>query len=150
MFHTQAQLRKYVHYYRLCYENVGVPELVVIQYRKRSNERQKKAANMVNLTQDTFDGAVAQGVTLVDFWATWCGPCKIMGAVLEEQLAPQLEPLGVKVGKVNIEDAPALAARFEVMAIPTLLLFSDGKAVARMTGVQKPQDVLDKVKELKG
>ena len=102
-----------------------------------------------NLTQDTFDGAVAQGVTLVDFWATWCGPCKIMGSIIEQQLAPQLEPLGVKVCKVNIEEAPALAARFEVLSIPTLLFIKDGKAVARMTGVQKPQDVLAEVEKLK-
>ena len=103
---------------------------------------------IVNLTQDTFDGAVAQGVTLVDFWATWCGPCKMMGAILEAQVVPQLELLGVKVCKVNVDDAPVLAARFEVLSIPTLIFFKDGAAVARMEGVQDPRDVVNKVKGL--
>ena len=105
---------------------------------------------IINLTEGAFDNAIANGVTLVDFWATWCGPCKMMGALLEEQVVPQLEGTGVRIGKVNIDDAPALAARFMVTSIPTLALFKDGELKETLVGVQEPQDVVGAVEKLKG
>ena len=106
--------------------------------------------DIINLTEGAFDKAIADGVTLVDFWATWCGPCKIMGELIETQIAPQLEGTGVKIGKVNIDDAPALAARFMVTSIPTLALFWNGELKETLVGVQAPKDVVEMVKRLNG
>ena len=104
---------------------------------------------IVNLTEQAFDKAIAEGVMLVDFWATWCGPCKMMGAILEQQVAPQLEGTGVTIAKVNIDDAPALAARFMVTSIPTLALFKDGELKETLVGVQDPKDVLRDIEKVK-
>ena len=106
-------------------------------------------ATITDLTEETFDATVASGVSLIDFWATWCGPCKLMGAIIESQVAPALGD-DVTVGKVNIEEQPDLAVRFEVLSVPTVIIFKDGEPVETLVGVQKPADLVEKVKKLIG
>lgn len=90
---------------------------------------------MVDLTQETFDARIAQGITLVDFWAPWCGPCRLQTPILES-LAEKTAGKAV-IAKVNVDDYPDLAARFNVRGIPTLILFKAGQPVQQFVGVQK-------------
>ena len=90
---------------------------------------------IVEITQDNFEAEVTQSKlpVLVDFWASWCGPCRMLSPVVDE-LAEQYDGK-VKFGKVNVEEQPRLAMNFSVQSIPTLLLFKDGKAVNKSIGV---------------
>ncbi|MEW6420975.1 MAG: thioredoxin [Deinococcota bacterium] len=88
----------------------------------------------VELTDSNFQSETAQGLTLVDFWAPWCGPCRIIAPVVEE-LASQYEGR-VKVGKLNVDDNPGVSGQYRVMSIPTLILFKDGQPVEGMVGAQ--------------
>ncbi|EDS09504.1 thiol reductase thioredoxin [Anaerotruncus colihominis] len=89
-----------------------------------------------HFSNDTFQSEVLQGSgpILVDFWAPWCGPCKMLGPVIDG-LADELSGKAV-VGKVNIDDEPDLAAKYGVVTIPTIILFKDGQEVNRLVGVQ--------------
>ncbi|MCL2461062.1 MAG: thioredoxin [Defluviitaleaceae bacterium] len=94
----------------------------------------------ITITKSNFDAEVARSdkPVLVDFWAVWCGPCRMLSPVVE-QIAD--ENPAVKVGKLNVDEQPELAAQFGVMGIPTLILFKGGKAVKQMVGVQ-PKPVI--------
>lgn len=96
-----------------------------------------------NITEAGYDEAVKTGKVLVDFWATWCGPCKMQGAFIDQKLVP--EHPEIEVLKVNVDEEPALAARFGVMSIPTLILYKDGQVVDQLVGLTKPDEILAKL-----
>ena len=95
------------------------------------------------LGKDNFNDTIANGVTLVDFWAEWCGPCRMQLPILEEVS----EEIGEKatVGKINVDHELELAQRFGVQSIPTLILFKDGEIVDKMVGVQAKETLVDKI-----
>lgn len=91
-------------------------------------------ANTVEFTDSNFASETGKGLVLVDFWAPWCGPCRMVGPVIEE-LAGEYTGK-VKVGKLNVDDNMRVAQEFRVMSIPTVMLFKDGQPVEVMVGVQ--------------
>ena len=91
--------------------------------------------NVQNITDSNFDEVTASGVSLVDFWAPWCQPCRIQGPILEK-VAEQLGDKA-KICKLNVDENRESAMKFGVTGIPTLLVFKDGKAVEQFVGVQQ-------------
>lgn len=100
----------------------------------------------LHLTKETFEKEVLQSKepVLVDFWATWCGPCKALAPILAD-CSKELEGK-IKIGKVNIDEQEALASEYQVMSIPTLLLFKDGKVVNKSVGLVQKDEILAMVK----
>lgn len=94
---------------------------------------------IVNVTDATFASEVKEGLVLVDFWATWCGPCKMIAPVLEEVSAEMGD--SVKIVKVDVDENQETAGQYGVMSIPTLLVMKDGEIVDKMVGF-KPKEVL--------
>ncbi|HUP85912.1 MAG TPA: thioredoxin [Acidimicrobiales bacterium] len=94
------------------------------------------AANIITLTDENFDEVVKSSTTpvLVDYWAAWCGPCKAIAPILEELSSDWAGR--ITIAKLDVDAAPETARRFEVMSIPTLILFKDGEAEHRMVGAR--------------
>lgn len=100
-----------------------------------------------HFTQDDFEGEVSkyEGKVLVDFWATWCSPCKMMAPIVED-IAREVESSNVKIGKVDVDENPELAVQYEIMSIPTFIVFENGNAVKKLIGMQDKKTLLDLVK----
>lgn len=94
------------------------------------------------LTDDNFEAEVLKSdvPVLVDFYATWCGPCQMMAPIIEE-LAEEMKNAKVKIAKLDVDQAPQTAQKYEVMSIPTFIVFKNGKAEDKMTGMRTKDDL---------
>ncbi|WP_282957914.1 thioredoxin [Abyssicoccus albus] len=100
---------------------------------------------LINATEQNFDENINSGVQLVDFWATWCGPCKMIAPVLEE-VATEMDGKA-NVVKVDVDENQSLAARYEVMSIPTLIVFKDGEPVDKVVGFQPKENLVQVIEK---
>ncbi|UQZ33282.1 thioredoxin [Paenibacillus sp. PK3_47] len=95
---------------------------------------------IVNVSDQTFGNEVeGQGTVVVDFWAPWCGPCKMLAPILDE-LSSELGD-SVKIAKLNVDENPETASRFGVMSIPTLIFFKDGQPVDKVVGLNSKESL---------
>ena len=101
------------------------------------NQQKKGTETMIHFNKETFKQTLSEGkLMMVDFWAEWCGPCQMLGPVIES-LAERYEGR-VVVGKVNTDEEPELAIGYQVSGIPTVIFFKDGKEIDRKVGVMPP------------
>lgn len=98
------------------------------------------SGNLKDITSADFKDTIATGITLVDFWATWCGPCRMLTPVLEK-ISGQMGDK-VSIVKVNVDEAQDLAADFGVQSIPTMILFKDGEQIDKKVGMQTEQNII--------
>ena len=98
---------------------------------------------VTNLNKTDFDRTIKEGVTLVDFWASWCAPCRMQVPILED-LAESIDGQA-KITKVNVDEARTVAEKLGVQAIPTLILFKVGKEIQRFIGVQSKETLIDAI-----
>lgn len=99
------------------------------------------------ITDATFEEETATGVVLIDFWATWCGPCRMQAPILE-QLSEELDESELKICKMDVDENPATAQAFGIMSIPTLMFKKDGEVVKQVAGVHTKAQIQSILAEL--
>jgi thioredoxin len=112
---------------------------------KNFNFQSMNSSEPININEESFERAVVQSPVpvLVDFWAPWCGPCKMIAPLLDEIARENAGAL--RVTKVNVDDNPSLAARFAIRSVPTLLVFSEGQLRDTIVGVTSKQNLLSRL-----
>jgi thioredoxin 1 len=101
--------------------------------------------DVLRLDDMNFNSQISQGVTLVDFWAPWCGPCRMQGPIVD-RLAMQVGPRA-KVAKLNVDEAPSVAGEYGIQSIPTLMVFKDGQVVNQFIGVHGEGELLGAINQ---
>lgn len=102
--------------------------------------------SLVTLNDERFESEIKSGVVLVDFWAPWCGPCRMQTPIMEE-VASKLSADKATIAKVNIDEAQQTAASYGVRSIPTLILFKDGQKVKEWVGVRQAPELISAIEE---
>ena len=100
-----------------------------------------------NITDATFEAETSEGLVLIDFWATWCGPC-LMQAPILEQLSEEIDEDELKIVKIDVDENPDTAQKFGIMTSPTLLFKKDGEGVKQVGGAQTKEQIKEIVAEL--
>lgn len=98
--------------------------------------------SVLNIHSENFENEVmrSEKPVLLDFWASWCGPCRMVGPIVDEIAEERTD---IKVGKVNVDEQQKLAAKFEIMSIPTLVVMKDGKVIQRSVGAKNKNEILE-------
>jgi thioredoxin 1 len=151
-FNKSPVKRKYFHGYRKILQHWDGFVILLRNSFCRGNilqiKREKGLLDMaMNITKTNFEAEVLQAdkPVLLDFWASWCGPCRMVAPVIEEI---GREMAGVKVGKVNVDEQRELAAQFGIMSIPTLVVMKDGKIVKKSVGAMPKQAILGMLRQV--
>ena len=106
-------------------------------------ERKDKMA-LIHVTKDNYESEIVNSdkKVLLDFWASWCGPCRMIAPTIDEVAAERTD---IKVGKVNVDDEPELAKQFGIVSIPTLVVMKDGKVITQSAGVRPKQAIFEMI-----
>jgi thioredoxin 1 len=121
---------------------------MILSYRRMKNVPEVvKSDKIKDLTDKNFQHQIKNNISLVDFWASWCVPCKMMSPVLNE-LANEVGS-DVQVCKVNVEQYQSLASKYAVRGIPTMLIFRDGREINRFVGVKSKDFLLDQIQKIR-
>lgn len=127
---------------------VIIVSLIVFNNITYAQKADKKAdSKVLTITDNDFDKTIKKGITMVDFWAVWCGPCRRQGPIVEE-IANEVGKK-YKIGKLDVDNNKVSSNAYNVRNIPTLIIFKDGKEVKRLVGLQDKQTLLNELNAIK-